>query len=90
MHGIIFSHALSTPAAPVQVSQKILGGDWKHYDYYYGVNVTAFDGRFDARNNKKKPKKKEEWVDLVHSFPEPQFPIDVNTLPTLHRFKSFF
>ena len=87
---MIFSHALSIPAAPVQVSEKILGGDWKYFDYYYGINVTIFSGRVDVRKNKSKPKTKKEWVDLINEFPQPQFPMNTDRLITLQMFKSLF
>ena len=90
LHGVIFSHALSIPAAPVQVSEKIAGGDWKYFDYYYGINVTTFSGRVDVRKNKSKPKTKIEWVDLINEFPQPQFPMNTERLITLQMFKSLF
>ena len=81
---------LSTPAAPVQVSEKIAGGDWKYFDYYHGINVTTFPGRVDVRKNKSNPKSKKEWVDLVQNFPQPNFPMTADRLITLQRFKSLF
>ena len=88
LHGVIFSHALSIPAAPVQVSQKIYGGDWKYFDYYYGINVTTFSGRVDVRETKSKPKTKQEWVDLINEFPQPKLPMNIDRLITFQRFKS--
>ena len=90
LHGVIFSHALSIPAAPVQVSEKIAGGDWKYFDYYYGINVTTFSGRVDVRKNNSKPKTKKEWVNLINEFPQPQFPMNTDRLITLQMFKSLF
>ena len=87
---MIFAHGLSIVAAPVQVSQKIAGGDWKYFDYYYGINVTTFSGRVDVKVTKSKPKTKKEWVDLINEFPQPKFPINVDRLISFQRLKSLF
>ena len=34
LHGIIFSHAYGIPVAPIQVTHKITGGNFKFADYY--------------------------------------------------------
>ena len=90
LHGVIFAHALSTPAAAIKVSDKISGGDWKFFDYYYGINVTEFTGRIDLRRNKDLPQRKRDWIELVQTFPQPTFPMNVNALPTFQRFKAIF
>jgi pyruvyltransferase len=89
LHGAIFSHALSAPSLPIQLSNKLTGGDWKFFDYYYGVNVTDFQGRH--RLGEELPRSTDEWIELVHSFPQPKFPFDVSSaLVTQQRFNTIF
>ena len=93
LHGVIFAHALSIPATPVQVSQKIDGGDWKYFDYYYGINVTTFPGRVDVRETGNwitVKRSEKQWVDLINKFPQPKFPMNVDRLMFSQRFKSLF
>ena len=89
LHGIIFSHALSIPVAAIRVSNKLGGGDWKFFDYYYGINVTNFKGRLDFEDHTP-PQSKEEWIHIVKKFPQPSFPINTNTLRTFEIFKTIF
>jgi hypothetical protein len=77
LHGVIFSHSLSIPVAAVKVSTQIAGGDWKFYDYYYGIKLTTFTGRIDLTNKLIRPKNKQEWIELVNKFPQPSFPLNV-------------
>ena len=90
LHGVIFSHALSIPSAAIKVSDKIAGGDWKFFDYYYGINVTEFTGRIDLKRNRDLPQGKRDWIQLVQTFPQPTFPLNVDALPTFQRFKAIF
>ena len=89
LHGAVFSHALSIPAMVIKVSKKIVGGDWKYFDYYYGVNITKFTGRFVV-NAVNRPKTKQDWIKKVKEFPQPSFPIDVKSLIVFNRLKSIF
>lgn len=43
LHGIIISEALGIPCAWVKFSDKILGGEFKFRDYYYGSGRTETD-----------------------------------------------
>ena len=71
------------------MSNKIAGGDWKYFDYYYGVNLTSFNGRFDV-NARSKPKTKQEWIKRIQEFPQPSFPFNAKSLNVFHCFKSIF
>ena len=90
LHGVVFSHSMSIPAVAIKVSEKIAGGDWKFYDYYYGINVTTFRGRIDVRMKTKRPETIEKWVKFVNQFPQPLFPLDVERLKTFRIFQSIF
>merc|ERR1719367_2577821 len=89
LHGAIFSHSLSIPAMVIKVSNKIAGEDWKYFDYYFGVNLTSFKGRFDV-NARNKPKTKQEWIKKIKEFPQPSFPIIAKSLNIYSCFKSIF
>ena len=39
MHGLILAEAYGIPTCRVVFSEKILGGDFKFYDYYSGVGI---------------------------------------------------
>lgn len=89
LHGAIFSHALSIPTAVIQISNRLVGGDEKFYDYYYGMNLTTFDGRHRISNQF--PESTKEWLELVNQFPQPAFPFNAKTrLTTFELFKSIF
>ena len=92
---------MSIPSMPIQVTDKLVGGDWKFYDYYYGINVTDFAGRHvvigNTNNNDKETTQQEpnlrteqEWLDLVHAFPQPSFPFPLERLRTFELFQSIF
>ena len=89
LHGAVFSHALSIPVMVIKVSNKIAGGDWKYFDYYYGINVTAFLGRFEV-NTVNRPKTKQEWINKIKEFPQPSFPFDTQLLTIFEIFQSIF
>ena len=88
LHGVIFSHSLSIPVAAVKVSNQIIGGDWKFYDYYYGIKLTSFTGRIDLIKGTILPQNKQEWIELVNKFPQPAFPLNVDEIGTFKIFKS--
>ena len=90
LHGVIFSHSLSIPAIPIQVSKKLMGGEWKFFDYFYGMNVTRFQGRMFISKSRESPRSKTEWIDLIKAFPQPQFPINIEGLRTFRIFKDLF
>ena len=69
------------------MSNKIAGGDWKYFDYYYGVNLTSFNGRFDV-NARSKPKTKQEWIKRIQEFPQPSFPFNAKSLNVFHFAKT--
>jgi hypothetical protein len=88
LHGVIFSHSLSIPVAAVKVSTRISGGDWKFYDYYYGIKLTTFTGRIDLTNKLIRPKNKQEWIEFVNKFPQPSFPLNIDKLVTVKRLNT--
>jgi Polysaccharide pyruvyl transferase len=96
LHGVVFAHSLSIPALPIQVTDKLYGGDFKFYDYYYSINVTNFHGRYSINNattpnTTMVPKKsKDEWIQLVKTFPQPTFPFNNNNVHILDIVKALY
>jgi Polysaccharide pyruvyl transferase len=89
LHGVIFAHSLSIPALPIQVTTKLFGGEFKFIDYYHGINLTSFRSRYSVETSGM-PNSKSDWIDLVHSFPQPKFPYDFHQLRHFDIFKSIF
>lgn len=46
LHGLIVAEAYGIPTLHVVFSEKLLGGDFKFYDYYSGVGIDALDTVF--------------------------------------------
>ena len=89
MEGKVLKLFISEKNTILTVSNKIAGEDWKYFDYYFGVNLTSFKGRFDV-NARNKPKTKQEWIKKIKEFPQPSFPINAKSLNIFSCFKSIF
>jgi pyruvyltransferase len=46
LHGLILAEAYGIPTCRLVFSEKLLGGDFKFYDYYSGVGITSMDTVF--------------------------------------------
>ncbi|MFM7681359.1 MAG: polysaccharide pyruvyl transferase family protein, partial [Bacteroidota bacterium] len=46
LHGLIVAEAYGIPTLHVVFSEKLLGGDFKFYDYYSGVGINSLDTVF--------------------------------------------
>ena len=43
LHGLIVAEAYGIPSLHIVLSEKLLGGDFKFYDYYSGVGISSLD-----------------------------------------------
>jgi hypothetical protein len=89
LHGVIFAHAFGIPAAPIALSTKVHGGDWKFRDHFHSVGVHTFKHRIDLTPSLERDMNSTAaWVQLARDFPQPKFPIDTNHFyrhfPALH------
>jgi Polysaccharide pyruvyl transferase len=90
LHGIIFAHALSIPSLPIQVTNKLAGGNFKFVDYYHSIGVTSFMKRLYI-NESHLPSSKYDWIQSVNDYPhQPSFPIESNISRIYHIMKTIY
>jgi len=46
LHGLILAEAYGIPTCRLVFSEKLLGGDFKFYDYYSGVGIKTMETVF--------------------------------------------
>lgn len=51
LHGIIFCHSYGIPVAPIHITNRIIGGNFKYIDYYHSLGHTQFKCRFAVDKN---------------------------------------
>jgi hypothetical protein len=69
LHGVIFSHSLGVPCAPVSFGDRLSGGDFKFIDYLQSLGVYELPARVDMSDGR--PFELADWIGLVDKFPVP-------------------
>jgi len=81
LHGIIVSHAYGINCAWIKLSNYVYGDDVKFLDYYYSLNLRDIkEPIFLRKTLNEKNDKINYLISLVENYPNPQFPINSDTL----------